>query len=1022
MHCPVKRLIVASFVATVAMCAVHPLSAQDDPFGGPQITVQSESGAAPVIVHGGGVYSPGSSPGPAVMAVPPGAKPPGAKKEEKADNEDGEDKKDDKGKSDANAEEELPTIVKRPMEPSEEPDPSELEATPDANGNIRFSFRGQKWPAVLDWLAHVSEMSLDWQELPGDYLNLVTQREYSLDEARDLINRHLLARGFTMLVNGEVLSVVKTEGINAGLVPRVEPEQLADCMPHEFLKVSFRLDWLVAEAVVEELKPMISPNGKLTALSGTNRLEAMDAAANLREIYDVLQEEQSAGSQERLVQEFVLKHARAEDVHEQLMGLLGLSSKRAVATPMTPQQMQQMQQQQAAMMAQMQKQAGKSSRPPVKKDEDVNLVVNARRNSVLAHAPVDKMAIIQKAIEVIDVAPTSERSLLLNMNRMQTYHLELLDPAILVRTLQETGDLDPMTRLEVDSKNQTIIAYASLADHLTIRTVIDKLDGRGRQFEVIPLRRLDAEYVAGTVASMMGQEEEEKQDSRSRYYGMFGMRFGQSTEPKKPDKFRVDADVFGNRLLLWANETEIEEVTNLLVKLGEIPSGESNPDRVRVLDLEAGEDTARLLEQIRRTWPSLAPNALDLPVEQPPKAAPSDAQDDAPAEERGTEARRWPATADMVRFAQLRHNSLAYPEDDDIRPYSDPSGIVPANPATGADVVEDARDPAAKSGNPASGPQTPQAISPRVQITVGPDGRLVISSQDTAALDLLEELISQLSPPAKDYEMFSLKYASSFWVRMNLEDFFEEEDEEENRRFSPFFFGYPPEPKKQKPMGLSQRKPLKFIDDPDTNTILVVGADREQLATIQDLIQMWDVPPSTDSESARISAVFQIRYSRAAVIAEAIKEVYRDLLSANDKALQEGREQKRQPSGPSFIFGGGDDEPDRRTQVSFKGKLSLGIDEVSNTLLVSTEGQNLMENIRQMIEELDQAARPTAHVQVMTLRGDMNAARVREVLSEMLGTSVADGAATTGGPKPAGAPRNQPPGGNGAMTAPAPPR
>ena len=29
---------------------------------------------------------------------------------------------------------------------------------------------------------------------------------------------------------------------------------------------------------------------------------------------------------------------------------------------------------------------------------------------------------------------------------------------------------------------------------------------------------------------------------------------------------------------------------------------------------------------------------------------------------------------------------------------------------------------------------------------IGPDGRLVISSQDTAALDLLEELLAQLVP------------------------------------------------------------------------------------------------------------------------------------------------------------------------------------------------------------------------------------------------------------------------------------
>ncbi len=63
---------------------------------------------------------------------------------------------------------------------------------------------------MLEWLADISGMSLDWQELPGDYLNLTTQRSYTVAEVRDLINRHLLARGFTLLAPGRVLTVVKS--------------------------------------------------------------------------------------------------------------------------------------------------------------------------------------------------------------------------------------------------------------------------------------------------------------------------------------------------------------------------------------------------------------------------------------------------------------------------------------------------------------------------------------------------------------------------------------------------------------------------------------------------------------------------------------------------------------------------------------------------------------------------------------------------------------------------------------------
>ena len=64
------------------------------------------------------------------------------------------------------------------------------------------------------------------------------------------------------------------------------------------------------------------------------------------------------------------------------------------------------------------------------------------------------------------------------------------------------------------------------------------------------------------------QQKEEKQD-RSRYY--FGYPYGRQPENEDdPDQFRVDADVENNFLLLWANDVEIDEVTNLLVKLGEM--------------------------------------------------------------------------------------------------------------------------------------------------------------------------------------------------------------------------------------------------------------------------------------------------------------------------------------------------------------------------------------------------------------------------------------------------------------------
>jgi hypothetical protein len=232
--------------------------------------VATEDGAVIVTSSGEAVAAqpgqrPGGQPGPPGGPPKPGEKPkPGdeGKQEGEKKKEDGKDGEADESK-----------LVTRPDKPTFAPNPEELKVKPDADGRIEFSFNGQAWPDVLHWLAGVSGMSLDWQELPSDHLNLTTRRSYTLDEARDLINGRLLSRGFTLLAQGEALVVVNLKKLDPSLVPRVSPDDLEDYPPHAFIKASFNLpDGLKAEAAKEDVQSLLSPNGKVHALKATNRL------------------------------------------------------------------------------------------------------------------------------------------------------------------------------------------------------------------------------------------------------------------------------------------------------------------------------------------------------------------------------------------------------------------------------------------------------------------------------------------------------------------------------------------------------------------------------------------------------------------------------------------------------------------------------------------------------------------------------------------------------------------------------
>jgi len=300
-----------------------------------------------------------------------------------------------------------------------------------------------------------------------------------------------------------------------------------------------------------------------------------------------------------------------------------------------------------------------------------------------------------------------------------------------------------------------------------------------------------------------------------------------------------------------------------------------------------------------------------------------------------------------------------------------------------------------------------------VSITRGPDGRLIISSRDTKALDLMEQLAAQLSPPRTDYKIFRLKYAWAYGVALTLEDIFAEEDKKDSRRMPPWYYwdyGTDQSNQDKDRTRLSRRRPVKFISDSDTNSVLVQNADPQQLKKIDELVKFYDQPPPADAQSLRQTELFAIRWAKAAVIADAVKDVYRDLLSSNDKALVNLQQQQRERPRDSYLFLSDGSSEDKEQRVpKFKGLLSVGVDEGSNTLVVSAPAY-LMVDIRKLITDLDKAAEP-AHttVEVLKLGRGVPSSVVRQALANAFGET-GGAQATPGATPPAGQTKPKAPG------------
>lgn len=905
-----------------------------------------------------------------------------------------------------------PAAKTRPDKPQTPADPKELEIRPNEEGLIQPNFRGQPWLDVLEWVAKISNCSLDWQEHPGDFLNLQTHRPYTVPEVRDLINRHLLDRGYSMLQEGEVISVVNLKKVDPSMVPRVKPEDLDKLMPHEFVKVSFALDWMIADEAVNEFRPMLSPNGNIWALKSTNRVEVMDSVANIRPLWRVLQEEQSTRGQDRLVRQFKMKHTRAIDVLDLLYGILGIEKKKEEDTPKNPQEAMMRQQQEMMRMQMMQQRGGMpdSSR----QQSNITLVVNSRENSILASAPPDRMAAIEKAIEIIDVPSAAAQLKDAAIFRMQTYHLTGVDPAVLVKTVEGMGILNPTTQLEVDEKNKAIIANADFEDHQRLKTLVDQLDGTGRQFNVRPLRRLQADYVAGSIEFVMGAPKKEDSSNRRRYYDWYGYGGGGTSEEKDPSKeFRVEADIEYNRLLLYANDVEMKQVDDLLEKLGEIVPRGSNK-RVRVIENLTPEETEILKERLKKSWPQRGNNPL---LDRSGRNRNSEPTGGEPPPKEEPKQEKPASTGNAVTSKTLRSKTLlqgtskvkllAAAFEAESETTQSEAGIPSAEESTSTETPE-ADEPSAEQEQPPGTPlprrrfpqadgNLPEAEPDPILFGTDSSGNLVITSDDTDALDLLEELIEEIRPPRKDWKQFVLKNKNSspYWICYNLEKFFEAQnpskDDSDN---GGYYYWDPPPAKEEESRRLSTRKKLTFIDDIDTNSIIVVGADSSQLAQIEELINLWDQPESPESRTVRITKVFQIKYSEAKTISAALKDVYRDLLSVNDPALQANNNKERQGGGGTgtsinYNYNRGneskDEKPPQEPPIRFKGLISLGVDEISNSLIVSTS-EGMMGFMEQTIKELDDAARPMSpKVEVVKLNPDLDIAALQEKLNKIFG-------------------------------------
>lgn len=520
------------------------------------------------------------------------------------------------------------------------------EAAPKGPTLIRFNFRYAPWKEVLDWFARQADLSFVTEAYPPGTFNYVDDREYTPAQAIDIINSVLLTKGYTLIRRERALMLINLDdGIPPNLVETLSPEQLDAKGEYELVSVLFQLDKLTPEEAEVEIKRLLGPQGSIIALPKSRQIQITETAGRLRAIRSVIQRvEDPQGFGATILKPFELKHAEPAEALPVLRQLMDIPE------------------------------GGNASL-----DGSIRIAVDAANKRFLASGKAEKLKRLEEILKFVDVPKTGQTTTIDDTPQLEVYSITTADSQSVLAVLQTLLAGLPDVRLAIDAKTGNIIALARRTEHATIRATIDQLQRDARRVEVFQLRSVDPQLAVLSINKL----------------------FNGSTDPKlppPPTAPQVDADPTTRQLMVRATSSQIEQIRELLSKLGESDSasgeeGTASSSKVRMIPLK-GRSAQAALEQLELVWPTVRQNRIRVvtPSAVIPSVRPSSTDESEP-----TGGDYWlppaggarPSPADEIDrhsppggsgFVPMPHGSSAIPgtAPKPAEPAQLPAGGVPA--------------------------------------------------------------------------------------------------------------------------------------------------------------------------------------------------------------------------------------------------------------------------------------------------------------------------------------------------------
>lgn len=658
-----------------------------------------------------------------------------------------------------------------------------------------------------------------------------------------------------------------------------------------------------------------------------------------------------------------------------------------------------------------------------------SVVVLPKAKQVVVTEMASRLRLIRGAIMAIEKPETTASG---DSPQLEVYPIVDADPNTAIQVLQTLLAGQPELRMSLDPKTGNLIVQARRAQHATIKATLEQLQRDARRSEVFQLRTLDTQVAVAALKTLFGET--------------------------GPGAAKIDADPYSRQLLVRGTEAQIAQIRAMLQQLGEQVSGDGKlGGTMRVVPVPSG--AARWsLDRVQEIWPSVRGNRIRVVTPSSgissvrPSASPESPQDGEPRfdqprptsfpenapgpgasgrQERPREAPGRPPEKPPTGTAPPNpaaspsapgHKSAMRPVGPHVRFASQLAAAEPASPPTA---------PAKAETTPAEPAKTPVASAPvkpgptestlpkkAPDIVVAPgSGGMILASPDQQALDELERLLTTLAgnflSGKPELTVFYLKHAKAASLAETLDQILgggtiTGGSGGGGRSLMGDLAGAALgdvggglvstllDAGGGGAAGVKTSGSISITADSRLNALFVLAKPAD-LDTIEQVLKILDQKESPEDILASPKPqMIPVYNTQAQEVAEVVRQVYQDRMTTPSNS-------QRPPSPQDFINalrgGRGGSRGSQRGTTEEPTKMSIGVDSRTNSLVVAAPDA-LFREVKELVEQLDQAAVDTAQtMQVVTLQRTSPQA-VRQALSAMVGSSVqfgSTGSSTTTG-------------------------